>query len=89
VSAGTDLLYRDDPYLLEFETTVLERRQHQGRPAVVLDRTAFYAEARKLLAQPRTPEEPIVALCGSDRIEGLPQALEAATRRVRGSPASS
>jgi alanyl-tRNA synthetase len=41
----TELLFRDDPYLLEFEATVVARRQRQGRPAVVLDRTAFYAES--------------------------------------------
>jgi alanyl-tRNA synthetase len=41
----TDLLFRDDPYLLEFEATVVARRERQGRPAVVLDRTAFYAES--------------------------------------------
>jgi alanyl-tRNA synthetase len=46
VSGGdTDLLYRDDPYLLEFDARVVERCQHRGRPAVVLDRTAFYAES--------------------------------------------
>jgi alanyl-tRNA synthetase len=45
VSAGTQLLYRDDPYLLDFEATVVARREHEGRPAVVLDRTAFYAES--------------------------------------------
>jgi alanyl-tRNA synthetase len=45
VSAGTLLLFRDDPYLLEFDATVVARRRHQGRPAVVLDRTAFYAES--------------------------------------------
>jgi alanyl-tRNA synthetase len=41
----TQRLYRDDPYLLGFEARVLERREHEGRPAVVLDRTAFYAES--------------------------------------------
>jgi alanyl-tRNA synthetase len=41
----TELLFRDDPYLLEFEATVVARRQRQGRPAVVLDRTAFYVES--------------------------------------------
>jgi alanyl-tRNA synthetase len=41
----TVLLYRDDPYLLEFDARVVERREHGGRPAVVLDRTAFYAES--------------------------------------------
>ncbi|HVR70583.1 MAG TPA: alanyl-tRNA editing protein [Vicinamibacteria bacterium] len=45
MSAGTDLLHRDDPYLLDFEATVLARREHEGGPAVVLDRTAFYAES--------------------------------------------
>ena len=38
-------LYRDDPYLLEFDAQVTARLEHQGRPAVVLDRTAFYAES--------------------------------------------
>jgi alanyl-tRNA synthetase len=41
----TVLLYRDDPYLLEFEAAVTARRAHEGRPAVVLDRTAFYVES--------------------------------------------
>ena len=41
----TERLYRDDPYLLEFEARVVSRRDHEGRPAVVLDRTAFYAES--------------------------------------------
>jgi alanyl-tRNA synthetase len=36
-------LYREDAYLLEFEARVLERREHEGHPAVVLDRTAFFA----------------------------------------------
>jgi alanyl-tRNA synthetase len=38
-------LYRDDPYLLEFAAAVTARREHQGQPAVVLDRTAFYPES--------------------------------------------
>ena len=41
----TERLYRDDPYLLEFDGRVVGRREHEGRPAVVLDRTAFYAES--------------------------------------------
>jgi len=41
----TDLLHRADPYLLEFEAAVIARAVHEGRPAVVLDRTAFYAES--------------------------------------------
>jgi alanyl-tRNA synthetase len=41
----TERLHRQDPYRLEFEARVLSRRVHEGRPAVVLDRTAFYAES--------------------------------------------
>ena len=41
----TRRLYRDDPYLLEFDARVLARLEHEGRPAVVLDETAFYAES--------------------------------------------
>jgi alanyl-tRNA synthetase len=41
----TQRLYLDDPYLLEFDATVTARREHEGRPAVLLDRTAFYAES--------------------------------------------
>jgi alanyl-tRNA synthetase len=41
----TRRLHRDDPYLLEFEAMVVARREHEGRPAVVLDRTAFYSES--------------------------------------------
>ena len=41
----TERLYRDDPYLLEFDAAVVERTAHESRPAVVLDRTAFYAES--------------------------------------------
>jgi alanyl-tRNA synthetase len=41
---ATQKLYLDDPYLLEFDARVLARIEHQGRPAIVLDRTAFYAE---------------------------------------------
>lgn len=41
----TERLHRRDPYLLEFDASVVARRDHAGRPAVVLDRTAFYAES--------------------------------------------
>lgn len=41
----TERLHLQDPYLLEFEAAVVARREHDGRPAVVLDRTAFYAES--------------------------------------------
>jgi alanyl-tRNA synthetase len=43
--ADTQRLYYEDPYLLEFEAEVIERREHDGHPAVVLDRTAFYPES--------------------------------------------
>jgi alanyl-tRNA synthetase len=42
---NTERLYWADPYLLEFDARVLTRKEHAGRPAVVLDRTAFYAES--------------------------------------------
>jgi alanyl-tRNA synthetase len=41
----TRRLYLSDPDLLEFDAAVVARREHAGRPAVVLDRTAFYAES--------------------------------------------
>jgi alanyl-tRNA synthetase len=41
----TDRLHRLDPYLLEFDGTIIARTDHEGRPAVVLDRSAFYAES--------------------------------------------
>jgi alanyl-tRNA synthetase len=37
-------LYDDDPYLTVFEARVVARRTHEGRPAIVLDRTAFFPE---------------------------------------------
>ncbi|MBN1484819.1 MAG: hypothetical protein JXA37_08865 [Chloroflexia bacterium] len=39
---STERLYYDDPTLLSFEARVVARRQSEGRPAVVLDRSAFY-----------------------------------------------
>jgi alanyl-tRNA synthetase len=41
----TERLYLPDAELLEFEASVVDRRERDGRPAVVLDRTAFYAES--------------------------------------------
>jgi len=41
----TTRLFYEDAYLAEFEAEVVETRQHEGRPAVVLDRTAFYPES--------------------------------------------
>ncbi len=40
----TGRLYLGDAALLDFEAEVLEVREHGGRPAAVLDRTAFYPE---------------------------------------------
>jgi alanyl-tRNA synthetase len=41
----TRRLYYEDAYLLEFEAEVVARAGHEGLPAVVLDRTAFYPES--------------------------------------------
>jgi alanyl-tRNA synthetase len=41
----TQRLYHDDAYLRRFEATVVAHVQHAGAPGVILDRTAFYAEA--------------------------------------------
>lgn len=43
--SGTKKLYHEDAYLTEFDARVVERREIDGRRAVVLDRTAFYPEA--------------------------------------------
>ncbi|MGZ5479963.1 MAG: alanine--tRNA ligase-related protein, partial [Candidatus Aminicenantales bacterium] len=43
--AETKRLYYEDPYLLDFEAEILARTEHEGRPAVELDRTAFYPES--------------------------------------------
>lgn len=41
----TERLYREDPYLLEFDARIARRLEHDGRPAVILDRSAFYPES--------------------------------------------
>ena len=41
----TKRLYYEDAYLMEFDAEVIDRRIHEGLPAVVLDRTAFYPES--------------------------------------------
>jgi alanyl-tRNA synthetase len=38
----TERLYYTDPYTTEFDAHVIRAESHEGRPAVVLDRTAFY-----------------------------------------------
>jgi alanyl-tRNA synthetase len=41
----TQRLYRDDPYRIEFDAAVRERRHHADRVALILDQTAFYPES--------------------------------------------
>ncbi len=41
----TRRLFHEDPYLLAFDASVVTVCDHEGRPAVVLDATAFYAES--------------------------------------------
>jgi alanyl-tRNA synthetase len=41
----TRRLYHDDAYLRRFEADVVAITSHKGRPAIVLDQTAFYPEA--------------------------------------------
>jgi alanyl-tRNA synthetase len=38
----TERLYYNDPYLREFDAAIVEQTTHDGKAAVVLDRTAFY-----------------------------------------------
>jgi alanyl-tRNA synthetase len=38
----TERLYYHDAYLSEFDAEIVEQTTHDGKPAVVLDRTAFY-----------------------------------------------
>ncbi|HEY3884500.1 MAG TPA: alanine--tRNA ligase-related protein, partial [Vicinamibacterales bacterium] len=38
----TERLYYSDPYLREFDATLVDTVSHDGRTALVLDRTAFY-----------------------------------------------
>ena len=38
----TDRLYYHDAYLVEFDAEIVEQTTHDGKAAVVLDRTAFY-----------------------------------------------
>ncbi len=45
MTSPTRRLYFEDADALEFDAEVLEERSHEGRPAVVLDRTAFYPES--------------------------------------------
>jgi alanyl-tRNA synthetase len=38
----TERLYYTDPYLREFDATLVDTASHEGKTALVLDRTAFY-----------------------------------------------
>jgi alanyl-tRNA synthetase len=38
-------LYRTDAYLKTFSAQILQRLEHEGRPALILDQTAFYPTA--------------------------------------------
>ncbi len=38
----TERIYYVDAYAAEFDATAIEATEHEGRPAVILDRTAFY-----------------------------------------------
>lgn len=40
----TEKLYLSDPYLSQFEATVVEVRAHEGQVGLLLDRTGFYPE---------------------------------------------
>lgn len=40
----TERLYYSDAYLRSFEARIVDRLEESGRPAVILDRTAFYPE---------------------------------------------
>jgi len=42
---ATRRLFFEDAYLREFDADILERRDHEGKPALVLDRTCFYPES--------------------------------------------
>jgi alanyl-tRNA synthetase len=44
-ASETRRLYYEDAYLWDFDAEVVEKRTHEGFPAVVLDRTAFYPES--------------------------------------------
>jgi alanyl-tRNA synthetase len=45
INIETRRLYYEDAYLMEFDAEVIDCRVHEGLPAVVLDRTAFYPES--------------------------------------------
>jgi alanyl-tRNA synthetase len=80
-------LYRDDPYLLEFEAEVVASFEQAGRTIVELDRTAFFAESG---GQPcdlgRLAGIPVLAVeeHGAQVWHVLEHGLPATTTRVTG-----
>lgn len=63
----TDRLYYTDPYLAEFDAHVLRVEDHDGRPAAVLDRTAFYpASGGQPFDTGSLGETPVVAVMDRD-----------------------
>jgi alanyl-tRNA synthetase len=45
IKQETKRLYYENPYKVEFEADVIERRTTEGKPALVLDQTCFYPES--------------------------------------------
>jgi alanyl-tRNA synthetase len=41
----TDRLYYSDSYLHQFDAKIIDRLEHDGQPAVILDRSAFYPDS--------------------------------------------
>ncbi|MFB0565841.1 MAG: alanyl-tRNA editing protein [Candidatus Aminicenantaceae bacterium] len=44
-SKATKRLYFENPYQVEFEAEVIERKMYEGKPALILDQSCFYPES--------------------------------------------
>jgi alanyl-tRNA synthetase len=66
----TERLYFNDPYLLEFDATVIATRNAGGRAGVVLDKTAFYPTSGGQPNDLGTINETAVLDCIEDETEG-------------------